>query len=161
MTDLAARIVEGRTACSRCGSPLTQYSTDTCVWCRLPLCGPCWEAFGDCGHPELVELDRRRADRRKMLRAKKQNRWTIESIARFYEMGRDTADGYIRAFCLGTRNTEGRLLWLSPQDARRFGEALKIRRARMDHKLLYRPPWPEWLRQAWTEAGLTAPPLKP
>ena len=161
MSDLAARIVEGRTTCARCGSPLTQYSTDTCVWCRQPLCGPCWEAFGDCGHGELIELDRRRAERRKMLRAKKQNRWTIESIARFYEMSRDTADGYIRAFCLGTRNGEGRLLWLSPQDARRFGEALKIRRARMDHKLLYRPPWPEWLRQAWTEAGLTAPPLKP
>lgn len=161
MSDLGARITEGRTICTRCGAALGQYSTDTCVWCRQSLCPDCWTKYGDCGHPELVELDRRRAERRRMLRARRENRWTIPALARFYEMGLRTATNYTRLFCLGTRDAEGRLKWLSPQDAQRFGEALKIRRARMDHKLLYRPPWPEWLRQAWTEAGYTEPPLKP
>lgn len=161
MTDLAARINAGRTTCARCAAPLGQYSTDACLWCKRPLCGPCWEAFGECGHPELVELDRRRAERRKFLRSKGSGRWTVARIARYYGMTTETATGYLRAFCLGTRRADGRLLWLSPQDARRFGEALEIRRRRMNHKILYRPPWPEWLRQAWAEAGYTEPPLKP
>ena len=161
-TDLAARILEGRTACNRCGAELSTYSTDTCLFCRKPLCGPCWEAFGDCGHPELVELNRRQAERRRLLRAKGSGRWTIDRLSRYYGLNMEDTGKYLRLFCLGTRRPgDGRLLWLSPQDARRFGEALDVRRRRMNHKILYRPPWPEWLRHLWTEAGYTAPPLKP
>jgi hypothetical protein len=46
----------------RCDADVAD-TPDLCWWCGDSLCPSCWEAFGDCGHPEADKAneDPRRA----------------------------------------------------------------------------------------------------
>jgi hypothetical protein len=42
--------------CGRCGVPVDDINMEVCIGCEGPLCVLCWEAFGECGHPELRQM---------------------------------------------------------------------------------------------------------
>lgn len=163
MSELAARITEGRTACSGCGAALNPYTTDTCVWCRQPLCSACYTESGSCGHPELDELRRREAARRLLLHQRTSNRWTLIRLAKFHGTTSERAGRLCKLWGLGRLSSSGQVARLSPEDVAHFGEAIEVLTLRRNPRVLYRPPWPEWVRVHWQRQGYTKAtyPLKP
>jgi len=161
MTELANQIRAGRTACSRCGGELSTYTTDVCWYCRLPLCADCYRNPGHCGHDDAVEILRRLAERRKLLAQQRAGRWTLGRLAAFYGVGERGASKYCRLWGLGQRNRANQVIALSGEDVRKFGEALEVLRLRRNPSIVYRPPWPEWVRIYWREQGYKENPIKP
>lgn len=39
--------------CRRCGITIPHGKEETCWVCGGPLCYVCWDAAGECGHPEV------------------------------------------------------------------------------------------------------------
>ena len=45
--------------CARCGAVIPVGEEEFCWYCAGPLCSPCWEEFGHCGHPEADAINAR------------------------------------------------------------------------------------------------------
>jgi len=51
--------------CNNCKTPMWDTEiVERCWYCYGPLCGPCWEKSGHCGHPEADEANRKTRERR-------------------------------------------------------------------------------------------------
>ena len=45
-----------RVACGKCKKEIGIEEAEHCWYCTRHLCVKCWDEFGECGHPEVVEL---------------------------------------------------------------------------------------------------------
>jgi hypothetical protein len=55
-------VSEAGVKCGGCEDVLAHGEAEMCWWCKAPLCAPCWDRFGHCGHPE-AEAENERARR--------------------------------------------------------------------------------------------------
>ena len=44
--------------CGRCKKAVTKGKEEWCWFCPEPLCYPCWEEVGHCGHPEADAINK-------------------------------------------------------------------------------------------------------
>ena len=159
--------LRGEVECSRCRGPLAAYSEDRCWWCLAPLCEECWIDPGTCAacEVEAAEVLRRLADRRRLSRQAKETQgiWNLKKLARFLGLHPVTVAEQCLRYCIGDRVPVkgGGVEWrFSQVEVDRLVAVKKIaviRRSPQRWELLYKPPWPEWLRVRWQERGI--PPL--